>query len=59
MVKSADTFIALNQVLDNQETDVIKATEKLTEIKVITGERAEVVNTVVLQERLDLLVARK
>ena len=42
MVKSADTFIALNQVLDNQETDVIKATEKLTEIKVITGERAEV-----------------
>ena len=41
-MNSSEVFIVLNQVLQDQETEVIKATAGITEIRIITGERGEV-----------------
>ena len=40
-VSSSDAFIAINEVLQDFETEVIKAKETITEIKVISKERSE------------------
>ena len=39
---ASEVFIVLNQVLQDQETEVIKATAGITEIRIVTGERGEV-----------------
>jgi len=36
-----DVYISINEALQDYETEVVKATDKITEIKVITGERSE------------------
>ena len=41
MATQSEVLIALNKALQDYETQVVKATEKLTEIRVITGERDE------------------
>ena len=41
MVTESEVLIALNESLQNYETEVIKATAKVTEIRVITGDREE------------------
>ena len=40
-VSEAEVMLALNKSLQNYETQVVKATAKVTEIRVITGEREE------------------
>lgn len=40
-VSEAEIMLALNESLQNYETQVIKATARVTEIRVITGEREE------------------
>jgi len=41
MATESEVLLALNEALQEYETQVIKATEKITEIRVITGEREE------------------
>ena len=36
-----DVYVSINEALQDYETEVVKATDKITEIKVITGERSE------------------
>lgn len=41
MTSESDVLLALNEALQDYETQVVKATARLTEIRVITGEREE------------------
>lgn len=41
MATESEVLLAINEALSDYETQVIKATEKITEIRIITGEREE------------------
>ena len=52
-LSSSDAFIVLNELLQDYDTELLKATERLTEIKIITKERSEV------RDALEKLLASK
>ena len=45
-LSSSDAFIVLNELLQDYDTELLKATERLTEIKIITKELSDFMSVV-------------